>query len=293
MEVKELTNSAIGRFHLVEIPSATFVMGDQTGKGFKQERPAHEVSVDSFYMGKYCVTVREFFDFIIDMGSRYEESWCDYMNPCFIYLDGDTYTKWPGSDNYPMVNVNAEGAIAYCNWLSEKQGLEQVYDPQTLEPDLTKNGFRLPTEAEWEYACGGPEGYIYAYSNAFDPDLINYKHYNGEFRNLRVSATRVGGFGLFDYSLLPVGTLPPNDFGLYEMLGNINEWCNDRYSFYQDVKNNTGGQADSSFQVIRGGCFIDDKEKMRKTFRHAIHYQVKCFIQGFRLAKNTCLDNKK
>ncbi len=288
MHFNEIKTKVISHFHLAELPPGTFLMGDPSGEGYKQEHPAHEVVVDGFYMSKYPVTVNEFYAFITDLGNQYQETWGDFMNPCFIFKDGDAYKIWPGAEAFPMVIVNVEGAVAYCNWCSQEYGLEPVYNSKTLEADLSKSGFRLPTEAEWEYACGGPMGYTYAYSNEFNPQLINYKYYKGEFKGLRASVNRIGGFGVNDYSPLPVGKLPPNDFGLYDMLGNIYEWCHDRYGPYPAEKQeNPTGQADSSFQVIRGGCFMDEQDKMRKSFRHAIHYQARCYIQGFRLAKNT------
>lgn len=288
LAVKNSKRDVVEHYHLAVIPPGTFLMGTRSDEGYKQEQPAHEVSLDGFYMGKYCVTVKEFYAFIQDLGDRYDEAWSDYMNPCFIYKKGDSYEIWPGAEDYPMVIVNVEGAAAYCNWCSEKSGLEKVYDEETLAADLTRNGFRLPTEAEWEYACAGPDGHMYAGGHTYTADLVNDRHYAGEASDLRAAARRIGGFGMTDYSPLPVGKLPPNGFGLHDMLGNIYEWCLDRYGPYAEGRQeNPVGQVDNSFQVIRGGCFMDDRNKVRRSFRHAIHYQAKCFIQGFRLAKNT------
>lgn len=283
-----LTQDIVASCNLVQIPGGRFLMGDALGSGYPQERPAHEVSVAPFWAGKYCVTVQEYFAFITDLGDDFQELWCDFINPCFIRKHGDRYRIWEGADNYPMIQVSFVGAIAYCNWLSQQAGLEAIYDLATLNADLTRNGFRLLTEAEWEYACGGPQQWVYGYGNSFNPELVCFKDYAGACAHLRASQQRIGGFGLYDYAPLPVGTLPANAFGLHEMLGNVNEWCHDRYAAYTpDAEHNPQGGTLGSFRVIRGGCFMDGPDKLRKSYRHAIHYQSKCMIDGFRIAKNS------
>ena len=262
-------------------------MGDSTGQGYPQERPAREVSVHAFQAGKYAVTVAEYFRFIADMGAEFDELWCDFINPCFILKQSRKYRIREGCENYPMIQVSYVGAVAYANWLSREQGLERVYKLEGLDSDLSKNGFRLLTEAEWEFACGGPRQLIHGYANHFDPDRVCHRHYSGEYRHLCASNNRLGGFGVPECSPLPVGTLPPNDFGLHEMLGNVNEWCHDRYADYRPGSlTNPSGPAHGSFRAIRGGCFQDQEDKLRKSYRHGIHYQSKCMIDGFRLARN-------
>jgi sulfatase modifying factor 1 len=271
--------------HLVRIHGGTFLMGDDDG--YSQERPAHEVYVDAFWAGKYCVSVREYLDFIRSPDSNFQELWCDFINPCFILKGVSDYEIWEGAEDFPIIQVSFVGAVAYCNWLSRKFDLAQVYDLESLEADLSQNGFRLLKEAEWEYACGGPKQYKYGYGDNFRSDLCSYKQYAGEFKQRRASQLHIGGFGLYDYSPLPVGTLPPNDYGLHEMIGNVNEWCHDRYGPYDNqVQLNPHGKPTGSFRVIRGGSFIDDVDKLRKTYRHGIHYLSKCTIDGFRVARN-------
>lgn len=270
---------------LVKINGGTFLMGDDDG--YAQERPAHEVQVDSFWAGKYCVTVKEYFAFIQSPDSNFQELWCDFINPCFIRKRVSDYEICEGAGEFPMVQVSFVGAIAYCNWLSQKFGLAKVYDLDSLEADMSLDGFRLLKEAEWEYACGGPRQHRYGYGNTFRSDLCCYKGYAGEFKDRRAGHSRIGGFGLYDYSPLPVGTLPPNDYGLHEMVGNVNEWCHDRYGPYSNqAQLNPQGKTTGSFRVIRGGSFIDDVDRLRKTYRHGIHYLSKCTVDGFRIARN-------
>src|SRR5205814_10221610 len=106
------------------------------------------------------------------------------------------------------------------------------------------------------------------------------------------SIIRIGGFGLNDCSPMPVGTFPPNEFGLHEMLSNVNEWCHDCYAPYESTGAGTGAPFQrTSFRVIRGGSFSDDASKLRKSYRHGIHYKAKCMVDGFRVARN-CLSKE-
>jgi formylglycine-generating enzyme required for sulfatase activity len=273
---------------MVCLPAGSFLMGDVEGDGYPQERPAHEVHVDAFWTASHCVTAREYFEFILAAGDDFQELWCDFINPCFIRKHGGTYRVVEGGDHYPMVQVSFVGAVAYCNWLSRQLGLDPVYDLATLASDLSCNGVRLLTEAEWEYACGGPERYKHGYGRQFRADLINHRSYCGEAAHLCASVGYIGAFGLQQYAPLPVGSLPPNAFGLYEMLGNVNEWCHDVYRPYSPCSlANDEDAVKGSFRAIRGGSFMDEADKLRKSYRHALHYQSKCMIDGFRIARNT------
>jgi formylglycine-generating enzyme len=267
---------------LVEIPAATVLVGDIYGDGFPQERPAHEVSVESFLIAKYCVTAADYFSFIVGSGDLFQESWCDYINPCFLLRTRDGYMLRPGCEEYPMCQVSLRGAMGYCNWLSASEGLDAVYDLATLDGDLSRNGFRLPTESEWEYACGGPSRLKCSSSREFDPARFNCKEYVGDQGHRRAAVQGVGGFAVH-FGPMPVGSLPANEFGLHEMLGNVNEWCNDRYVPY-------GTRGDTStrnaFRVIRGGCFNDPARKIRTSYRYAVNQNTKCMVHGFRVARN-------
>lgn len=276
----------MGFCDLVEIPSTTFLMGDLYGDGFAQERPVHEVRVDNFHIAKYCVTVREYFEFMVSEGEVFQEVWCDYINPCFVLRRRQGYQMVSGADNFPMCQVNLTGTMAYCNWLSVQHDLEPVYDLGSLEGDLGRNGFRLPTEAEWEFACGGPSRLKYSTCAEFDPKLFNHKNYAGDRKHLQANANKLGGFCL-DPGPMPVGSLPPNEIGLHEMLGNVREWCNDRYLPYSCEKQKCprGGRG-GFFQVVRGGSFIDDRRELRTSYRYAVHHDTKCMVYGFRLARN-------
>jgi len=261
---------------LVTVPPSRFWMGDRSGEGFEQERPAHEVSLDAFEIGRYCVTAGDYLEFIAgDPG--FQERWCDYINPCFIIKGPRGYRLAEGAADYPMIQVNAAGAMAYCNWMSRQWGLEPVYDLRKLDGDPGRSGFRLPTEAEWERACGGDRA---------DPARHNHRGYAGDRRELWASARGIGAFRLQPWSPMPVGSLPANELGLHEMLGNVCEWCHDRYAPYTEAPAaNPRGGAGGSFRVVRGGSFNDGPEKLRATYRYAINQGTKCMIYGFRMAR--------
>ena len=204
---------------LLKVPPGSFLMGDGSEGGFPQERPLHSVEVAAFHLGRCCVTAGEYFEFISDPNSEFHESWVDFIDPCFILKDGSGFRVARDCEDFPMIQVIFAGAAAYCNWLSKESGFSPVYSLPTLTADLNANGFRLPTEAEWEWACGGPERRACSIVDSFQKDLFCHRDYSGPEAELRASHRRIGGFGLHQESPLPVGTLPPNDFGFHEMLG--------------------------------------------------------------------------
>lgn len=272
---------------LVRIPGATFEMGDRTGSGFPQERPVHHASIDDFWIGRRCVTANQYLEFIRDADDEFDENWCDFINPCFIVKSAEGYRVRDGAGEYPMVQVSFVGAGAYCNARSIALGLKPVYDLATMEADFSRDGLRLPTEAEWEYACGGPLRYQYGYGQQFDADLVCHAHVGEAVAARQAGRQGVGGFSPFEPAPVPAGTLPPNDFGLREMLGNVNEWCHDRYDRYAAAPaRNPRGAAFGSFRAVRGGSFIDGAQKLRTSYRHGLHFESKCMIDGFRVAMN-------
>jgi formylglycine-generating enzyme len=265
-------------FNLALIPAGTFIIGDAAGTGYPQERPAHEVALSAYWIGKYCVTAAEYLAFINAQGNRFDDLWCDFIDPCFIVRTTRGYRLRPDAGSYPMIQVSFVGAAAYCNWLSERFGLSPVYDLKTLRADVDGDGFRLPTEAEWEWASVAPGD---------DRDTpLSRRHQQGSAQHLRAGCRRIGGFHARLEGPLPVGALPANGFGLHEMFGNVNQWCHDRYTaFSAERQQNPCGPERGSFRVIRGGCFLDADDKLRPSYRHGIHNDAKCMIDGFRIAR--------
>lgn len=180
---------------MVLVEAGSFQMG--SNDGYAHERPVHTVTLTrSFYIGIYAITYAEY--------ARY----CERRVDCGADHD-DT-----GRETYPVSYVDWYDAVAYCNWLSEKADLAPCYveKGKLTECNFSANGYRLPTEAEWEYAArGGPKSQGFLYSGSNDPDDVGWY------------ADNSGG------EAQPVGQLKPNELGIYDMSGNRWEWCWDWY----------------------------------------------------------------
>ncbi|GEM_PF-326414 len=220
------------------IPEGTFTMGDTRGGGESDELPIHSVILNAFYMGKHEVTQIEY---AAIMGS----------NPSSGYGVGD---------NYPVYYVNWYSAIKYCNLRSINEGLTPVYSiNSSTNPtnwgevpssdnvtwnmaicDWNADGYRLPTEAEWEYAARGATNTPdYLYSGSDDINTVAWFVDNNS-----------------PYGCKPVGTKAPNALGLYDMSGNVFEWCWDWYdlSYYSNTSgSNPTGPDSGAVRVARGG----------------------------------------
>jgi formylglycine-generating enzyme required for sulfatase activity len=154
-------------------------------------------------------------------------------------------------DELPVINVSWEDAIRFCNALSERDGLTPAYrvDGGEVHWDLSAEGYRLPTEAEWEYAARGHDGRIYPWGNAPPSDQLCWDGDDNELgRGKRAGPSPVG--------MYPSGASP---FGLLDMAGNVLEWCWDRYGPYRkmmDPEVNPTGPAQGEFRVLRGGSWF-------------------------------------
>jgi formylglycine-generating enzyme required for sulfatase activity len=177
--------------------------------------------------------------------------------------------------NHPMVGVSWYGAVAYCNWRSEQEGRETCYDLSNWTCDFSKKGFRLSTEAEWEYAArGGLSGKRFPWGNNITHSTANYQSNNLCWYD--TSSTRgyhpVWNDGILPYTS-PVGSFEDNEYGLFDMTGNVCEWCNDWYSdigYYSSPQANPTGPATVMEQrVLRGGNYDDNAAyRCRVSYRH-------------------------
>lgn len=178
--------------NLVFIKGGTFVMGSPTsevGRAKANVETLHTVTVDDFYMGKYEVTIGEYEAYCKETGAKKPP-----------YLNYDETQK-----QYPVVNVTQYEARMYCNWLSKK----------------TKKKYRLPTEAEWEYACRAGTKTTFSIGDNITTDQANFNGaypYNGSPKSIDRKKTT------------PVGSFAPNAWGLYDMHGNVQEWCLDVFN---------------------------------------------------------------
>jgi len=209
------------------VEGGSFQMGSSSGEYL--ESPVHTVRVGSFNIGAYEVTQAEYEAII-----------------------GSNPSNWKG-EQLPVDNVSWYEAVAYCNALSKREGREEAYtiNGENVSCDWESNGYRLPTEAEWEYAArGGVEsrGYIYAGSNTIG-DVAWYSGNSG-------SATH------------EVGGKAANELGLYDMGGNVWEWCWDWITYYSSSPTvDPTGPTSGSHRVIRGGGWRDDAQAVRVTIR--------------------------
>ncbi|MGI6197996.1 MAG: formylglycine-generating enzyme family protein [Candidatus Cloacimonadaceae bacterium] len=272
---------------MIRVPGGTFTMGntrgvvDEYGDEYDDELPTHSVTLNTFYIGKYLVTQAEF---------------SKYMQPGSPWK-----AKFGLGKNYPAYNVSWYAAIKYCNLRSIAEGLTPCYTllgstnpadwgeipDDDYDPDISTwdevicdfhaNGYRLPTEAEWEYAArGATNNPDYLYSGSDDPDAVACYG----------NADEVG------WGSRPVGSKAPNGLKIYDMSGNIEEWCWDWYHwrYYEDSPqdNPTGAsQAESWERVARGGCWIFVEEACRVSKRSGNDPSNITLINGFRLCRSS------
>ena len=262
------------------IPDGEFDMGDHHGDEPSDKLPVHTVLLDSFFMGKYDVTNGQYCQYLnsalgsriyvsggIVYGSGNNQPYCDTSTMSsysqIAYSGGVFSVRIKGGRNMsndPIVRVSWYGAAAYCNWRSQQKGYESLYDP--CDPywpcDFNNSGYRLATEAEWEYAArGGLSGKRFPWGDTITHRQANY--YSRSLYSYDISPTR--GYHpdcndrIIPYTL-PVGSFPPNGYGIYDMTGNDWNWCNDWYSstyYSSSPSNNPTGPTSGSYRVLRGG----------------------------------------
>jgi len=223
-------------------------------------------------MGKYEVTNGEYVEFLNSAGvdSDGEKNGIEYIDINSSYCDieyrnGRFMLKESGKTKYPVIEVTWYGAVAYCNWLSWQKGLPEAYewdnDQNTyrLRDYPNNKGYRLPTEAEWEYAARGGQDYKYAGSN----DLNKVGWYWDNSENPRYALSNGKG-------TQEVGQKRANGYGLYDMSGNVWEWCQDYWdsNYYEKSEsNNPVNSISSSDRVLRGGSWYDDGRCCRVAYR--------------------------
>ena len=235
--------------HLVLIPAGSFEMGteDTDDDWFMQSRPIREVYVDSFLIGTTEIS-QSIFQKVLG------------FNPSL--MAGDEYR--------PVDQVSWYDAVEFCNRLSEIAGLNPSYDINNRSCIFTRNGYRLPTEAEWEYACRAGTTTRY-YSGNSESDLA-----------------RVGWYRLnSDGTTHPAAQKEPNAWGLFDMHGNVWEWCNDWMGNYRRLgtRNPTGPRYGHS-RVLRGGGWHYPAVGCHVAYRHRARPEFKISAVGFRLARN-------
>lgn len=258
---------------LVYVPAGAFQMGDNFGDGESRDRPVHSVTLDAFYIGKYEVTNGDWRKFRNDPGYDDPKFWpggrpvpkdqSPYWNDARNHGGGT-----PNSDAYPVLGVNWDSAVAYCNWLSAKTGKK----------------YRLPTEAEWEKAARGADQRRYPWGNEIDHSYATYVSGSGF-----ITAAPVGTYDGGKHGDLATHNAA-SPYGAYDMAGNVMEWCQDWYSrdyYTSSPKKNPKGPQTGAYRVLRGGTFFVDAPDLRTYRRSAAwpSFQAHRMV-GFRLARD-------
>lgn len=244
---------------MVLVEGGTFIMGSdkKNPKAEKDEFDAREVTVSSFEMSKFEVTVYEWSNFIKENKMK--------MPPA---------QKWGLNDDFPITNVTWEDAVWFCNWLSKKNFLEPVYSIKNgqIYCDFDKNGYRLPTEAEWEYAAkGGNKSKGTTYSGNNNLEILAWYGKNS------------------NKSPKTVGTKIPNELGIYDMTGNVWEWCWDYYNEYYysyGDSNNPRGPEKGLNRSLRGGSWDTMDPYLRIANRSSVNQKDSNGYYGVRVVKN-------
>ncbi len=183
---------------------------------------------------------------------------------------------------HPVKYVTWYGSVAYCDWLSLQQGLPRAYNHSTWQCNggnpYTATGYRLPTEAEWEYACRA--GTQTPFNTGSCLDAGTDANYNGSYP---YSGCPIG---LYVGWTVPVRTYPANAFGLYDMHGNMWEWCNDWYGTYGGIVTDPTGPAVGSNRLSRGGFFFGIAENCRSAFRSCLNPDGVFPVNGFRSVRS-------
>jgi len=207
----------------MRVPAGNFIMGNDYGSMY--EVPQHIVEIPyDYWMARFPVTNEQYNQFILPVKARHPVD------------------KWEKIKDHPVTNVNWNHAMSYCAWLNDEFG-------QKL---LDEYIFRLPTEAEWEKAARGTDGYEYPWGNAFDSTRSN-------FANFSQTTTPVMQFS-------PRGN---STYGCADMVGNVWEWCHSLYRPYP-YKLNDGREEEIAVgaRIVRGGSFGNDKTVARCAFRN-------------------------
>ena len=218
---------------MIPVEGGTFTMGDTEMEGDANEQPTHQVTLKAFSIAKTETTVAQWRTFCNATGRQMPET-----------------PSWGWINTHPIVYVSWQEAVEYCDWLSDKTG--ELY--------------RLPTEAEWEYAArGGNKSKGFRYSGAQSLDAV------GWFKTNSNNQTQ------------PVGIKRPNELGIYDMSGNVWEWCKDCFGHYAaEAQTNPRGPA-SGNRVLRGRSKDSGVASRRVPYRNCGYPSSRNYDKGFRV----------
>jgi formylglycine-generating enzyme len=252
---------------MVLIPAGSFTMGDTFSEGSPDERPTHEVTVRAFYMDKYEVT-KALWDDVYHWATNHG-----------YHFDNRGFGK---AANHPVLFVSWYDAVKWCNARSEKEGKNPAYYTSAVHTDVYRSGqidlendgvkweqgYRLPTEAEWEKAArGGVSGKRFPWGDTITHSNANYDSSTNNAYD--TSSTRGAHPKFKDGTTIytsPVGTFAANGYGLYDVVGNVSEWCWDWFRpDYSTTQTDPRGPAKwgPAYRVVRGGFRTASRDQFK------------------------------
>ena len=248
-------NSQPGVGEMVFVEGGTIAMGSKDEYPF-DETPEHNISIDNYYICKYEITIENYSIFCNSVGKPVPA----------------------GKPNFPATNISWEETLMYSNWLSQVNGYEKCYEIKRTNNDefsVTLNseadGYRLPTEAEWEYAArGGMKSRFYTYSGSNEAYEVAWYLQSG-------------------HRLHEVGKKKPNELGIYDMSGNCLEWCWDFYDenyYKKKVIDNPLGAEIGTEHVARSGNYNGTGNTIKITTRFHYKPDYKDKTLGIRLVRS-------
>lgn len=260
------------------VPGGRFRMGDLLND-HREIQDVHDVELSPFLMSRFETTNEEYCEImnwaytsglvlvqsnnIVGVDGRVYMALGRYDSE--IAYEGGRFVVREGREHHPVAYVSWYGAAAYCNYRSIKDGLEPCYDVGTWTVDPSRNGYRLPTESEWECAArGGLEARRFPWA---DSDVITHAYANYRSNtNVWYDQSPTRGFhpvyGNSRPRSSPVGSFAANHYGLYDMIGNIYEWVHDWAARYERVfQRDPLGPATGTFKVLRGGSWYTTAER--------------------------------
>ena len=292
---KTITNSIGMKLNL--IPAGEFQMGsnisaeeverrfkdfDAEAEYYNNEHPQHRVRISKpFYLGVYEVTVGQFRQFVSSADYKTEaesdgEGGSGWNESAGKFEGRDPKYNWRNAgfaqtDSHPVVNVTWNDAVAFCDWLSAKEGAQ----------------YRLPSEAEWEYACRAGTKTLY-YSGDDPESLAQVGNVADGTARAKYSTWKTISNRDGYVFTAPAGRFEPNSFGLHDMHGNLWEWCNDWYGdqYYETSPSfDPGGPASGSSRVLRGGSWNREPDLVRSAYRSRFEPDLRLGSVGFRVVR--------
>jgi len=248
---------------MMRISGGTFTMGSPSSEtGHLDIERQKKTTVGDYYIGVAEVTVGDFREFVNATGYQTiaEKSGKSVLINRAGIVEDRKGLNWknPGftqEDTHPVIHISLYDAVEYCNWRSRQEKLTPVYTiaGNFISANAKANGYRLPTEAEWEYACRAGTTTPFSTGRTISANQANF------------AATAL-------YRSTPVRKYTPNQWGIYDMHGNVYEWCSDN--------------PEDNFFTVRGGSWLSSPQTIRSAFKDFLPANISITLAGFRLARN-------